>query len=125
MEFNAKVVETSRPVSRKFEVMLKDYSSAQSLDQLTESGDVVDIKVDLFAIVHVQNPQSKQNPEYDVCVIIDQDGNRYRTGSDSCIRQLRDCMKDMEGVEEEWALRFYKRASKNYQGKSFITCTII
>lgn len=58
-------------------------------------------------------------------VIIDENGNKFVTGSESAITSLLDIIDEMTGEDEDYSIEFYKKESKNYKGKSFITCSIV
>lgn len=123
-EFKTTVKESSRQLSAKEKVKLKDVSSAIKLDEAVTPEESLIIDVVDYAIIGVHNEKS-ENPEYDVYIFIDDLGQTYVTGSDSLFRAFKDIWDDMEGEEEDWSLKIYKQESKNFRGKYFLTCTIV
>ena len=59
--------------------------------------------------------------------IVSDAGMRYVTGSDSFWSSFIDIWDDMKEGEdpEDFSIRVYKRPSKNYSGKSFLTCSLV
>ena len=66
------------------------------------------------------------NKDYYNYVIIDKDGTKYVTGSPSFWSSFKEIWDEMrEESDEEFSISIYKVPSKNYNGKDFITCSII
>lgn len=123
-DFKTTVKESSRQLSAKEKVKLKDVSSAIKLDEAVTPEEALTIDVVDYAIIAVHNEKS-ENTDYDVYIFIDDLGQTYVTGSDSLFRSFKDIWDDMEGEEEDWSLKIYKQESKNFRGKYFLTCTIV
>lgn len=128
-DYKATVTEASKELTAKEKIMLKDTSNAESLDQLTQDaafdGKKVLIEVDFYAIIEIHNAKS-DNPDYLNIVIVGKDGRKYVTGSDSFITTFIDIFNEMkEAGEEDVAIECYRKESKNYKGKDFITCSIV
>lgn len=123
-EFKTTVKESSKSLSAKEKVKLKDVSSAIKLDEAVTPEEALTIDVVDYAIIGVHNEKS-ENPDYDNYIFIDDLGQTYVTGSDSLFRTFKDIWDDMEGEEEDWSLKIYKQESKNFRGKYFLTCTIV
>lgn len=122
--YKSTVTYTSQNISKKMEVILKDLTGAEQLDALTNEGNEVHIKPKLYAEISVHNEHS-QDKDYKKYVILDEDGTKYVTGSESFWRSFTEIMEDMAGVDEEWELVVTKQPSKNYKGKGFLTCYVI
>jgi len=128
-DYKATVTEASKELTAKEKIMLKDTSNAESLDQLTQDaafdGKKVLIEVDFYAIIEIHNAKS-DNPDYMNIVIVGKDGRKYVTGSDSFITTFIDIFNEMkEAGEEDVTIECYRKESKNYKGKDFITCSIV
>lgn len=135
-EYKAKVVYTSRQVSAKEKIQLANFTGAVSLDTEIDSraamGDEarVYLDVDFWATVQVHNEMSKDNKDYSVLLIVTKDGTTYKSGSDSLVRELsslEDQLADAraEGEEIPLTIACFKRPSRNYAGKGFITCELV
>lgn len=123
--YKAIISDSSFELSKKERVAFKDLSDAISLDEATNAGEVV-IPVKGYVVVDVHNEKS-DNQNYKKYVIIDNNGNKYVTGSDSLFSSFIDIWDDMSegGDLEEFSIKVYKKPSKNYSGKSFITCSLV
>lgn len=128
--YKAEVLRTSKDLTMKERMMLKDLSDAIRLDSATQDAEVV-FKPDYYAVIAVHNEKSKDRKDYENYVIVDTDGNKYATGSESFWNAFTDIMDEItdaiadNGFEEDYAIRVYRRPSKNYSGKDFITCSIV
>ena len=119
--YKVTIAETSREFTKKELVAMKDTSDAQRLDDLTASGAVI-ISPEAYAVLNVHNEKSP-NKDYEVYLVIDTTGQKYVTGSAAFFTTFRDIFADMEG--EPFDLKIYRKPSKNYTGKEFITCSVV
>lgn len=122
-EYSVSIKEASRELTAKQRIKLKDTSDAISLDTACEENDVIIDPVD-YAVLAIHNEKS-DNVDYENYVIIDKNGDKYVTGSDSFWISFMDIYNEMQGEDEDWSIKVYKLDSKNYKGKKFITCSII
>lgn len=122
MAYSASIKESSRELSAKERIMLKDTTSAVKLDQATQVEDI-HISVDSYAILNIHNDKATPT-DYENYVILDRNGTKYVTGSQSFWNAFMDIFTEMENESEEWSIRVYRHPSKNYSGKDFITCAI-
>lgn len=121
--YSVKIRETSRELTAKERVMLKDTSDAVKLDVVTTEAPVL-IDVDMYAILDIHNEKS-DNKDYVICLVVDKDGTKYVTGSDSFWSSFMDIYTEMLSSDEPYKIKAYKLPSKNRQGKDFITCSIV
>ena len=124
--YSVKVVESSKELTKKETVMFKDLSDAINLSEfIDESNDAVIIDVDSFVHLSIHNERAKdgQNKDYDKYVIVDKNGTRYYTGSNSFGTSFIDIWDEMCDCNEEWRLKVYKKQSKGK--KDFITCSVM
>lgn len=121
--FKSTITFSSKELSAKERVKFKDLSDAMQLDEATQNSHV-DIYPDFYVELHVENDKA-DTKEYDKLVIVDGDGNKWVTGSESFKRAFSDIAEEMGGESEPWGIRCFKKPSKNYKGKDFLTCTII
>lgn len=125
--FEVKITESSMELTHKQKVALKDVSRAIKIDEACSEGNELQIKPTGYAILSVHNDKA-DNQDYEQYLIIDASGEKYVTGSSSFWRSFFDIWTEMtEGPEEneEWDLIIYKKDSKNYKGKQFLTCSIV
>lgn len=123
-DYNVQIIKSTRDLTAKEKIMLKDTTNAVSLDEATTSGSVI-IPYSFHAILQVHNVKA-DDPDYQKCVVVDQAGQKYVTGSTSFITSLEDIVDEMFAADEkEFEIEVYRKDSKNYKGKQFISCSII
>lgn len=121
--YEVKIVETSKELTPKERIQLKDTTDAIKLDKATQEADVI-IDVDFFAELAVHNEKA-EDKDYPTYVVVDKSGARYITGSQSFWSAFRNIYDEMVDSNEAWSLKAYRMPSKNRQGKDFITCSVI
>lgn len=121
------ISECSKELSVKEKIMLKDISNAVRIDEaLNESDSFIISPVD-YAVLKIHNEKSKNDKDYIKYVILDISGTKYVTGSNSFFNSFMDIYNEMkqEAPGEEFGLEIFKRDSKNYNGKYFISCSLV
>lgn len=130
--YKATIGYVNRELSIKEKISIKDTSDAIKIDDVTsEVGELI-INPDVFAEINVHNenvrPDSNGNvrTDYAVYVIIADDGQKYVTSSESFWSTFRDIYDEvMEAGEEfDFGIKCYRKPSKNFKGKDFLTCSI-
>lgn len=125
--YSSKVTYASKELSAREKIKIKDVSACQKLDELTQNNQHVEINVDFYAEISIHNEKA-DDKDYTNIVIVDKDGSRYVTGSNSFKRALDEIMEELidAGVadDEDILIDVYTKPSKNYSGKSFITCSL-
>lgn len=102
--------------------MYKNASDCKRLDdETTKNGSLV-IKPELWMELSVHNDKAK-NPDYTQYIIVDRDGTSYLTGSENFYNNFISIAEEMEG--EEFEVEVYRKPSKNFSGKEFLTCKLI
>lgn len=122
--YTVKIEESSQELKGKMRIVMKDTSDALKLDEATEGGNSIIIKVEKWAILKVHNEKS-DDKEYLNYVIVDNEGHKFVTGSQSFWSSFINIYEEMKDEDEEWAIKVYRLPSKNYKGKEFITCSVI
>lgn len=120
--YEVTIKEASMELTAKERIRLKDTTNAIKLDTATEEAPIT-ITPKAFAILSIHNEKS-DNVDYLNYIIVDKDGNKYVTGSDSFWSSFKSIWDEMETEAEEWELEIYKLDSKNYKGKKFLTCSL-
>lgn len=108
-------------LSGRDRIFVKDVSNAIPLDTAADESLIFSPKN--YAILDVENSESPDK-NYTKYLIVDDSGNKYVTGSESFWRAFIDIFDEMKD-EGEYQIEVYKRPSKNYSGKFFITCSIV
>lgn len=121
--FHVTIAEASRELTPYEKVKFKDLTDAVKIDSVAEEG--FEINPDFYVVLDVVNEKSKDNPKYKNYVVVDKDGTKYVTGSQSFWNAFTDIFGDMAEFSTDYAVRVYRRESKNYTGKYFLTCSLV
>lgn len=123
--YSVKINRSSKELSAKDRVRIKDTTNAISLDEITQGeGDVI-IDYDYHVILDVHNEKS-DNKDYTKVVVVNKAGTKYVTGSKSFLTALEEIIDEMgDAGEDDIQLSVYRKDSNNYKGKQFITCSIV
>lgn len=121
--YSTKIEYASKDLTKKEQVMLKDTSDCLKLDDICENEPAL-IDYDYHVILAVHNEKS-DNVDYKKYIVVDKNGAKYVTGSESFFTSMLDIVSDMAGDDEGWFIKAYKLDSKNYKGKKFLTCSIV
>lgn len=124
--YKADIGESSKELSTREKIKVKDLTSAIAIDKVVEPEKPLVIAPDFYAYLIIHNEKLPENEQdYKTMVIVDKSGTKYYTGSDSAISSFVDIFDDMIETAEPFEIEFYKRESKNYSGKHFITCSLV
>lgn len=124
--YSVKVVESSKELTKKETVMFKDLSDAINLSEFIDEHDgavMIDVESWVELAIHNEKAKDGQNKDYTNYVVVDKNGTRYYTGSESFWSSFKDIWCDMSDSTEEWSLKVYKKQSKGK--KDFITCSVM
>lgn len=123
-DYKATVEGASWEMSAREKLRYTDFTDVIQIDEATQAGDII-IDVDKWVVVMVHNENSDKI-DYKKYVIIDKEGQVYVTGSESFWRSFIEIYEVMSDEEETvYSIKAYRRESKNYKGKDFLTCRII
>ncbi len=124
--YSVKIRETSKELSAKERIAIKDTSNAISLDEVTATEGSIVIQYDFHVILDVHNEKS-DNKDYTKIVVMDKGGTKYVTGSESFRTALTDIVDEMvdAGEGDNITIQVYRKDSKNYKGKQFLTVSIV
>ena len=121
--YEAKIIDSSKELTAKEKIQMKDTTDGIRLDEQT-SQEAIIIKPASYAVIQIHNEQS-ENKDYEVYVVVDEDGKKYVTGSQAFFSTFKNIWDEMVGEDEAWELKVYRMPSKNYAGRDFITCSIV
>lgn len=120
-DYAIKIVDTSRELTKKEQAMLKDTSDAVLINDMVSEGACI-LKPVAYVVLDIHNEKS-DSKDYTKLVLIDENGEKYSTGSEAFITTFQDIWADMVDSEEEWALKCYSKKGKNQN--PFLTCSIV
>lgn len=121
--YSAEIIRSNKELSAKERLIMKDTTACTQLDEVVQlGGEKLLVTPDTVALISVHNEKSKDKKDYEKLVIVDKNGERYVTGSESFARTFFDIADEMG--DEEYSILVFKKESKNYAGKGFLTCTV-
>lgn len=121
--YSVTIEEASMELNARAKIILKDTSDASKLDAIVDAEGIV-ISPENYAILSIHNEKA-DDPDYKNYLIIDKDGNKYVTGSNSFWNSFKNIYDEMKAEGEDFEIKIYKLPSKNYNGKSFLTCSLV
>lgn len=122
--YTVTIKETSKDLTARERLMMKDRSNATPLDSAVTVETPLVITPDSYAVLSIHN-ETSENPDYEKYMIVDKDGNKYITGSVNFWNSFKSIWDEMSKENKEFQIEVYKLESKNYKGKQFLTCSII
>ena len=121
-DYKVEIKESSKDLSARERISLKDTTNAIKLDEALAEGDVIITPVD-YAILSIHNEKA-EDKDYENYIIVDKSGTKYVTGSSSFWSSFIEIYEEMKDEDEEYSILAYRVESKNYKGKYFLTCSI-
>lgn len=128
-DYKVTISGASRELSAREKIAFKDLTNAIAIDELTANNSARITPV-MWALLDVHNPSS-ESKDYSVLVVVDNDGKKYRTGSQSFRESFFDIWDELvdtengEFIDGMFEIEIYRVESKNYKGKTFITCSLV
>lgn len=127
--YNATVTESSRELTPREKIMFKDIGNAVKLNDLAEGAHSNGAKAIInnvkdYAILSIHN-EASEDVDYNNYLIVDGDGNKYYTGSTPFWNSFKGIWDEMSTTDEEWGIELNLIPSKNYAGKTVLTCSLI
>lgn len=124
--YKVEIVHSTKELTVREKIRIKDLSNDIQLDDATQQEGNIVIDFDYYVILKVHNEFSKDDKDYNKYVIVDKSGNKFVTGSDSFMTSLEGIVDEMaDAGETDFEIEVYRKDSKNYTGKQFLTCTIV
>lgn len=124
--YKVEIIHSTKELTVREKIRIKDLSNAIQLDDATQQEGNIVIDFDYYVILMVHNEFSKDEKVYNKYVIVDKSGNKFVTGSKSFMTSLEGIVDEMaDAGETDFEIEVYRKDSKNYTGKQFLTCTIV
>ena len=125
--YKAKVAVVSKELSVEDRIKFKDTSDAIGIDLATQGIESLVLNVDYYGVLDIHNEKAEgETKDYKNYVFVTTSGEKYVTGSESLWTAFTDITDELEdaGIEEIPPIKFYRKDSKNYKGKQFLTCSL-
>ena len=122
-DYTCTVLESSKELTARERIKAKDTTEARKIDELTQIEPLV-LAVKDWVVLAIHNG-ALDRPDYNNYVLIDGEGNKFVTGSESFWSSYIEIYREMENENEDYQIKIYRVPSKKYDGKDFITCSII
>ncbi len=127
--YKSEVVDSSKELTAKERIQLKDLTDGTNLNELVSSAGHVDISIDFTATVEVHNEKA-EHKDYTVYVYMDKDGTKYYSGSETLANRISEIADELadDGIsisDEGIILQVYGRDSKNFAGRQFLTAKLL
>lgn len=123
MAIKTELLSASRDFTKREILKLADFTNATKIDELLAGGDFT-LNIDYWAVLHVENEKS-DSKEYNKCVVVNKEGEKFTTGSTTFISTLQDIWEACKDDGEDIVVDVYRAESRNYSGKYFITCSLV
>lgn len=123
MDYTVEIINSSKQLTAKERVLVKDTTNALSLDEATKGGSFI-VDPDYTVLLNIHNEKA-ENKDYEKLVLVDKAGTKYTTSSNSFINTFFNILAEMNESEEAFQIEIYRRPSNNYKGKEFLTCSIV
>lgn len=126
--YKATITESSRELTAKERVMFKDLGNAISMvdfaHEAIENGGKAIIDFHDYVIVEIHN-DATEDKDYTNYLIVDTNGQKYYTGSQSFWNSFKNIYDEMKDSNEAWGIELNLLPSKNYKGKEILTCSLV
>lgn len=124
--YKARVAVVSKDLSATERIKFKDTSDAVGIDLALKDLESLTVIIDYYGVLDIHNEKAEDNKDYKNYVFVTTDGEKYVTGSESLWTSFTDIADELadEGMDELPPIKFYKKESKNYKGKYFLTCSL-
>ena len=113
-------------LTKKQIVLITTADDSTPLDAYVEqNGEFIIDDIAGYVKVAIHNEKAKGDKDYSKYIILTNSGESFSTGSESFMNTFANIISDMEGESEPWGVKVFRKPSKNYSGKYFLTCAIV
>ena len=100
-DYNTKIVSSSRELTAKERITLKDFNDCIGLDTVTNDTDGIILDPDVIVEVQVHNERAKDDKDYSTIIILDKNGTKYSTSSNSLRDSISDIMDELTDLSDD------------------------
>jgi len=120
---NVTIKEKSRELTAKEKLIVDDYSNVIKLNDECDKAPVT-IAPSYYVITTIQ--EDGKEP-FDQIMILDKSNKKYVTGSTAFINSFLKIFNAMTEADplEDYQISVFKKDSKNYAGRKFLTCSLL
>lgn len=124
--YKTRVAYVSKDIDTAERIKFKDTSDAYKIDTAIGDSEALVLNVEYYGVLDIHNEKADSNPDYKNYVFVTDNGEKYVTGSESLWTAFVDIIDELkeDGIESIPPVKFYKKESKNYKGKYFLTCSL-
>lgn len=124
--YKSEIVYSSTELSARDKIKIKDLTNAIGLDEAVTDEVPLVIHPDIWCELAVHN-ESAKDKDYKKYIVICSDGSKFSTGSESFWSAFKSIVDELSacGEDKDFDIEVYRRPSKNYSGKSFLTCSLV
>ena len=127
--YSATISDTSMELTARERIMFKDTQNAVSLLDLAKDAKANDAKAIVenikgYVVLDIHNEKS-DDVDYKNYLIVDGNGDKYVTGSQSFMNSFMDIFNEMKNESDPWSIQLNLLPSKNYKDKEILTCSLI
>ena len=127
--YSATISDTSMELTARERIMFKDTQNAVSLldlakDAKANDGKAIVENIKGYVVLDIHNEKS-DDIDYKNYLIVDGNGDKYVTGSQSFMNSFMDIFNEMKNETEPWSIQLNLLPSKNYKDKEILTCSLI
>ena len=127
--YSATISDTSMELTAREKIMFKDTQNAVSLLDLAKDAKANDAKAIVenikgYVVLDIHNEKS-DDVDYKNYLIVDGNGDKYVTGSQSFMNSFMDIFNEMKNETDPWSIQLNLLPSKNYKDKEILTCSLI
>lgn len=121
--YSVEIKYSSKELTPRERIQIKDTTDTIKLDEATQI-EAVMIDPMWYAVLAIHNDKA-EDADYETYIVVDRNGQRYKTGSQSFWSAFTNIAMELDGDAEPWMIKVYRMPSKNRAGKDFITCSLI
>ena len=126
MSYEVTIKESSKELTARDRIRLKDTTGAIPLNDMVKNGESVVIEPVAYVVLDVHNDKAKDDKDYNQYLIEDASGDIYITGSSSLWEAFKGIFDELDKEGETgWSIKVYGLPSKNYKDKIFLTCSLM
>lgn len=129
-DYQVKIVDTSiENLNPRMELLLKSTTGGIALDEALEDmdeGEGLVIEPKDYAVLEIHNEKVKEGESTDYTkYVILTEKDKYVTSSMNFFNSFLDIFETMKDSGENYSIKIFRKESRNFKGKYFLTCEII